>query len=285
MKQATKAEIVLLLVTFVWGAGFPIAKFALQSIGPMYHIGLRFLIATILLCIIFHRKLKELSWSIVKPAFLLSIFLFLCFALQTVGLLYTTASKSGFFSGLSVIIVPFISLFYLKTKIKRKTFLGIIISSIGLFLLSYTGSKFTFNIGDFITILGTVSYGWQLLLTGTYVQKHDATLLAIVQLFFVSIWGFAGAIFFDTFPQNVTPLSFWSLMFSAILCTAFAFWAQTTMQKFTSASHIAIIWTLEPVFGAILSFLLLHEMIGLKGIIGGFLVVFAMIISEIDFVK
>jgi drug/metabolite transporter (DMT)-like permease len=155
----------------------------------------------------------------------------------------------------------------------------------GLFLLSYNGSDFYFNIGDLLTILCSVCYAWQLLFTGTYVQKYHTTLLVIVQLFFVSIFGMIFAAILEPFPSEMSTLSFWSLMFSAVLCTAFAFWMQTTTQKFTPAAHIALIFTMEPVFGALTSFLALGEVIGINGIIGGMFIIAAMLISELQWLK
>ncbi|MFZ5353817.1 MAG: DMT family transporter [Bacillota bacterium] len=282
MKKAIKADLLLFLVTLFWGAGFPITKFALATITPFYHIGFRFFIASILLSIIFHRKLKGLKKDIMMPSFILSVFLFACYALQTIGLQYTTASKSGFFSGLSVLFVPVISIFYLKARLKKNTLIGILMATLGLLLLSYSGDMFSFNIGDFITIISTICYAWQLLFTGNFVKKHDATLLAIVQLFFVSVYGFIGAFIFEPIPSQISILSFNSLLFSAVLCTAFAFWVQTTIQQYTSASHIALVITMEPVFGALTSYLFLGEILGFKGIMGGICIVGAMIVTEIQ---
>jgi len=285
MKKSLKADLALLLVTIFWGAGFPATKIALQTITPYYHIGIRFAVASLLLSLLFYKKLRSLNKSLIKPALILSSLLFATYAFQTVGIQYTTASKSGFFSGLAVLIVPLFSIFYMKTKLELKTIISVVTATLGLFLLSYTGSDFNFNIGDFLTILCSICYAWQLLFTGTYVQKHDATLLAIVQLFFVSLYGMAFAVILEPLPANMSVPSFWSLMFSAVFCTAFAFWMQTTAQKFTAASHIALIFTMEPVFGALTSFLLLNEVLGAKGITGGILIVSAMIISEFQWTK
>jgi len=285
MKKSLRADLILLLVTIFWGAGFPATKIALQTMTPYYHISFRFAIASILLAILFHKKLRKLNKNLVKPALILSSLLFATYALQTVGIQYTTASKSSFFSGLAVLIVPIFSVFYLKATLESKTVISVLTATLGLFLLSYSGSDFGFNIGDILTILCSVCYAWQLLFTGTYVQKHDATLLAIVQLFFVSIWGTIFAIFFEPLPTGISLPSFWSLIFSAVLCTAFAFWVQTTAQRFTPASHIALIFTMEPVFGALTSFLVLGEILGIRGILGGICIIMAMLISELQWTK
>ncbi|MDF2839810.1 MAG: RhaT [Clostridia bacterium] len=283
MNKSQRADVALLLVTIFWGAGFPITKFALQTIPPLYHIGLRFLIAAVLLSIIFFRKFKKIDRSILKPALIMAALLFSTYALQTIGLLYTTASKSAFYSGLAVLFVPIITLVAYRTTINLNTRVSIILAVIGLFLLSYSGTDLSFNMGDFMTLLCSATYAMLLLLTTEYVKHHDATQLSIVQMYIVAIFGFAAALVFERWNTPMSPLSFHSLIFSAVLCTAFAFWMQVTAQKFTSASHVALIFTMEPVFGASISWLLLNERLGLKGFIGGGFIISAMLISEFDF--
>lgn len=283
MNKATKSDLSLLLVTIFWGAGFPITKFALQTIPPLYHIGLRFLIAAVLLSIIFYRKMSKVDKSILKPAATMAVLLFLTYALQTVGLLYTTASKSAFYSGLAVLFVPMLSYIFYKAKMNINTLISIVLAISGLFLLSFSGNVFSFNIGDLMTVLNSLSYAVLLLLTSNYVKEHDPTQLSIVQMYIVAILGFFAAIIFDKWDTPMSLLSFNSLMFSAVLCTAFAFWMQATAQKLTSASHMALIFTMEPVFGAFTAWLLLNENLGLKGFVGGGFIILAMLISEFDF--
>lgn len=284
MNKSQKADLALLLVTVFWGAGFPVTKFALQTIPPLYHIGLRFLIAAVLLSVIFYKKLSGINKSILKPAFIMATLLFATYVLQTIGLLYTTASKSSFYSGLSVLFVPLLSLLFLSQKIHRKTLLSIALATSGLTLLSFTGDVFSFNIGDFLTILNPITYAGLLILTSGYVQEHDATQLAIVEMAIVAVMGLVSAFIFEDWVTPMSLLSFNSLMFSAVLCTAFAFWMQATAQKFTSASHVAIIFTMEPVFGALTSWLLLGERLGVKGLMGGALIIIGMLVAELDFV-
>lgn len=282
MNRSQKADLALLLVTIFWGAGFPITKFALQTIPPLYHIGLRFLIAALLLSVIFYKKMFNIEKSLLKPAVIMASMLFLTYALQTIGLQFTTASKSAFYSGLAVLFVPILTFFIYKTKININTLVSIALAFTGLFLLSFSGDDFSFNIGDLLTILNSLTYAILLLLTSDYVKKHDATQLSIVQMYFVSLFGFATALIFDKWNTSMSLLSFNSLMFSAVLCTAFAFWMQATAQKFTSASHVALIFTMEPVFGAFTSWLLLGEHLGIRGFIGGVFIIFAMLIAELD---
>lgn len=282
MKKSVRADMALFIVTIFWGTGFPATKFALQTISPLYHIGFRFLIAAALLSLIFYKKMIRVDMKIIKPAVYMAVLLYATYVLQTIGLLYTTASKSSFYSGLAVIFVPMISLVVYRAKLNANTIFSVISAFAGLFLLSYAGNDFSFTIGDFMTIMCSAVYAALLLLTSDYVRQYDATQLSIVQMYIVGILGLLSAVLFENWPTNVTPLSFYSLMFSAVFCTAFAFWMQATAQKFTSAAHVALIFTMEPVFGALTSWLILKEHLGVKGFIGGILILSAMIIAEID---
>lgn len=282
MKKSLKADLVLIFVTVVWGAGFPATKFALQTITPMYIIALRFFIASSLLAIIFYKKVKEINWTVIKPGLVLSLLLFFVYVFQTIGMQYTTASKSSFYIGLSVLFVPFFSYFYIKTKLQPKIVISTLVAALGLFLLSYTGNDFSFTKGDFLTIMSAVCCAWHLIFTGIFVQKHDAVLLSVIQMTFVCIFGFMAAFMFESMPSGISMVSFGSLLFMAILCTAFAFLAQTVALKYTTAAHVAIIFVMEPLFGAITASFLLNEVLGIKGVIGGLLIVFAMLMSELD---
>lgn len=282
MKKSLKADLVLIFVTIVWGAGFPVTKFALQTITPMYIIALRFLIASLTLAIIFNKKLKDIDRKVLKPGLILALLLFFTYVFQTIGIQYTTASKCGFYIGLSVLFVPFFSYFYLKTPLQSKIVISTLMAALGLFLLSYTGEDFSFNKGDFLSILSSICCAWHLIFTGIFVTDHDATLLSVIQMAFISLFGLASAFIFEPIPSSISMLSFGSLLFMAVLCTAFAFLAQTVALKYTTATHVAIIFVMEPLFGAIASRFLLNEILGVKGIIGGLLIVIAMLLSELD---
>lgn len=282
MKNSHKADLVLLLVTIVWGAGFPVTKFALQTITPMYIIALRFIIAGALLSVIFYKKLRNIDKNIMKPSLILALLLFATYVFQTIGMQYTTASKAGFFIGMAVIFVPFFSYLFLKTKIQQRIIISTLIAALGLFLLSFEGNSLSFNKGDFLMILSATCCAWHLIFSSVFVEKHDAVLLSLLHMLFVSIFGFTAAFTFETFPKHISAISFGSLLFMAILCTAFGFLVQIVALKYTTATREAIIFTMEPVFGALTSWILLKEQLGVKGLIGGVLIVSAMLLSEIN---
>lgn len=274
----------LITVVFFWGAGFPAIKYASESFTPLYQIALRFLIATIVLAALFYKKLKLIDKKLFIKGAKLSVFLFIVYFASVTGMQYTSASKASFYCCLSVIIVPFFAKLILKATIQRKTYLCIIICTIGLYLVAFSGDS-TFNRGDFLCIMCSFAFAAQIVLTEKYIEDTDTSLLTIVQMFCVSIIGFIIAIIFDDLPSSVTSRSVFSLVFMGVFCTAFAFWMQTTCQRFTSSTEIAIVFTLEPIFGAVMSYLLLDDALGAKGVIGGIFIIISLLLSELDINK
>lgn len=287
MREYEKEKIgifLLIIVTFLWGAGYPAIEFANKSIMPIYQIAFRFLIAGIILSILFIKKIKQINKEVLKTSFILSIPLFILYFLSVVGIKYTTASRASFYCCLAILIVPFISFFILKTVINKKSCLCIAICVVGILLVSFSNEgNLGLNLGDILCLMCSVSFAFHIVLTEKLLKEKDATLITMVQMYFVSLIGFFIAPFFEEFPSNVVPISIYSLIFMGILCTAFAFWVQTHCLKFISSTKVAMIFTLEPVFGASISWIVLGQSLNLKGIIGGILIVISLILSELNF--
>ncbi|HBB29019.1 MAG TPA: hypothetical protein DC000_07195 [Clostridiales bacterium] len=272
----------LVFVVMFWGAGFPLIKFASESITPLYQIGFRFLIASIFLGLIFFKKLKNIDKKVLKSSFILSIALFFVFLCTVFGMQYTTSTNASFFCCLAILIVPFLSRIFLKEKIKAKSIVCIVICFVGLYLVSFSGGT-KFNIGDLLCLGSSLSFAVQIILTEVFVKDCDTDLLTVLEMFFVSIYGLIAAVIFEPFPMMVTTKSVLSLLFIAFFCTCFAFYMQTKCQKFLSSTQISIIFTLEPLFGVLMSSILLSETLGINGIFGGILIIIALFVSEVNF--
>ena len=130
--KGIQAEIYLLGIVVIWGSTFAIIKGILDQIMPFTFLAYRFFWAAFILGLIFWKRLKNINKMILKKGSLIGIFLFLGYTFQTVGLKYTTATKAGFITGLSVILVPIISHFFIREKISKNSILGVILAFIGL---------------------------------------------------------------------------------------------------------------------------------------------------------
>lgn len=282
--KGIQAEIYLLGIVVIWGSTFAIIKGILDQILPFTFLAYRFFLATFVLYIIFWKRSKNINKIILKKGSLIGIFLFLGYAFQTVGLKYTTATKTGFITGLSVVLVPIISYFFIKEKIYRNSVIGVILAVTGLWFLNYNNS-FNFNLGDFLVLLCAVSFALHIISVGLYTKKLDYVLLVIVQLATVFVLSLLMALFFERPEIHLTYSShvWWAIILTGVFATALAFYMQNRFQRYSTATKTAIIFSGEPIFAAVFAYLLLGEKVGLIAWIGGLLIIFGMIISQSKF--
>ena len=282
--KGIQAEIYLLGIVIIWGSTFAIIKGILDQILPLTFLAYRFFLAAFVLSVIFWKRLKNIDNIILRKGWLIGVFLFLGYTFQTVGLKYTTATKTGFITGLSVVLVPVISYFFIKEKINRNSVIGVIFAVIGLWFLNYN-SNFSFNFGDFLVLLGAVSFAMHIISVGLYAKKVDYVPLVIVQLATVFVLCLLMAIIFER-PALHLSYSFniwWAIILTGIFATALAFYMQNRFQRYSTATKTAIIFSGEPIFAAVFAYFLLGEKVGLIAWAGGLLIIFGMIISQSKF--
>lgn len=283
MSKEFKADLSLLLVTVFWGASFPIMKFALKDIGPLTLVVFRNGFGAILLSIIFYKRFRNINMKVIKGAMLIGLSLLVGCIFQFVGLLHTTSSKSVFITGLNVVFVPIIVSIIYRKKPDLKTIIGIILSIIGLSLISLN-NDFSINIGDILTLLGALVFSFQILFVDKYGKDVDVLLLTCLELWVVGIVGLAPAIWFEGLHMNLNTFSIGALIFTTVFCTAIAMCVQNKMQPYTNPTHAAIIYLAEPVFGAIFS-VLVGDVLSKRGLIGCVLIFIGMLVVSIKLNK
>ena len=279
--KGIQAEIYLLGIVIIWGSTFAIIKGILDQILPLTFLAYRFFLAAFVLYVIFWKRSKNINKTILKKGFIIGIFLFLGYAFQTVGLKYTTAIKAGFITGLSVVLVPIISHFFIKEKINRNSVIGVIFAFIGLWFLNYS-SSLSFNLGDFLVLLCAISFAMHIISVGLYTKKMDYVPLVIVQLTTVFVLCLLIAIIFErpALHLSYSPNVWWSIVLTGVFATALAFYMQNRFQRYSTATKTAIIFSGEPIFSAMFAYLLLGEKVGLIAWIGGLLIILGMIVSQ-----
>lgn len=291
IKNRWIADLILLLVAFVWGTTFVLVESAIVFLPPFLFNSIRFLFASfslLLILLIFYRRLLQtIDWKLIGAGILLGIWLFSGYLFQTVGLIYTTSSKAGFITGLSVVLVPLFSYFLLKQRISRNALLGVILATFGLYLLTF-GDVTGVNLGDLLVLFCAISFALQIVCTGKY-APHFATLtLAFVQIMTVAVLSSLGAIitgeWFVLAEQPLLllePVVLFALLICAIPATAFAFVAQTELQKYTTPTRVALIFATEPVFAAITDTWWNGRWLSIIGITGCLFILGGMILAEL----
>lgn len=273
-----KAELGLLFVAFIWGVTFTTVKSALSGITPLFFLAIRFAIAFAFLALVYWRKWKTLNQSTLLAGLLIGLFLFAGYALQTVGLKYTTASNAGFITGLSVVLVPVFTVFLTRKAPPFACCLGVIMAVVGLGLLSF-GDSLSLNKGDLLVLGCAVAYALHIIMVGIYAPRFDPALLTVIQIGFVAVASAIGGVLTEPLPRQLNEAVWFALLFTAIPATSLAFLIQNQLQRFTSANRTAIILTMEPVFAALSGVLLLNEVLTGRSLAGCALILSGMLIS------
>lgn len=288
MKTQLKADLSLIIVTLCWGVSYYLMDVSLGDMDAFTLNAHRFIGAFVVAAILANRKLKTVTKETLKYALLIGLTLIFVYAGATFGVKYTTLSNSGFICGLTVIFVPMIEMTVFKKKPQRKIFIAVTMSLIGIMLLTLK-DDFSLNManlkGDLLCLSGAFAYGVDLVLTEKAVshEKVDAFQLGIFQLGVTGVFMLILAIIFEQPHLPTTPTIWGSVIFLSIFCTGLAFIIQAVAQQYTPASHVGIIFTLEPVFAAIVAFAFAGEVLTAKSYLGAVIMTAALFVTEIDF--
>jgi len=277
----TKAELFLLSITFIWGSTFAVSKFLLGFITPLAYIGIRFTIATVLFSLMFSRDIRALTRGAALKGGILGALLFLGFAVQTIGLQYTTASKSAFITGMMVVFTPICQLFIERRAPRLGNIVGVVLVTIGLYLLtSPAGSEF--NIGDALNLVGAFMFALYIVYLDMFSKDHNTIQLTFMQFISTAILGVATAGAFEQVVAHFSNESLLALMYLAVFATVIALYIQTRYQKDSTPTRAAVIFSVEPVIAAAFAYLLLGEVIGILGVIGGGVIIAGLLVSELS---
>ena len=272
------ADIGLLYAAAIWGATFYMVKGVLNHITPLGLLGYRFMLAALLLLPVMMLQ-KRRPFAGLKHGLSLGFFLWLIYVPQTIGLQYTTASNSGFITGLFIVFVPLFGLLFFRKLPSIVKLLSILIAVTGLWIL--TGGIHGMNRGDALTLLAAMGYAVHILLADRSMKGGlDPVALSFQQFLFVGVFSFIAGWVFGV-PVGCHDRSAWGvIIFLAVFPTILAFLVQLVAQRFTSPIKVALIFSMEPVFAAIFAWTLGGEPFVLHRAAGGLLIVLAMMLSE-----
>jgi len=291
LKRVLFADSALLGITFVWGTTFIIVQNILNQLTPLTFNAWRFFFAALFLIswqFFTSKKRKSAnvlySWKLIGSGALLGGFLFAGYVCQTIGLLYTSASNAAFITGLSVVLVPIFSAILLRNAPHKAAVIGVIFAAVGLFFLTTRG-QFSLNKGDVIVLVSAVTFALHIIFTAKVTEQFNSLSLTIVQLAFVALFAFITGYIFEggeafnfhiLFQGDVIIV----VLFMALFATAFAFLLQTALQKETPATHVGIIYIMEPVFAAWTSVLFQNARFGPSELTGSLLILLGMLLAE-----
>lgn len=290
--QTWQADLLLLLVAAIWGATFPVVKNAtLPSAGavPTYwFLATRFTVAALIVAAAAWPRIMRAPLRTWGAGGFIGLFLFAGYAFQTFGLSLTTASQAGFITGLSVVLVPVVALFWLRRPPARNAWWGVALATVGLAALSLN-ADLRLTLGDLLLLGCAFSFAMHIASVARYAGPHDPVALTLVQILVAAvlawIFHFAGT---GALTPGVEGVQWWgasamvwpAVLICATLATAGAFFLQNVLQPYTTPTHTALIFATEPVFAALFAWLLAGETLTLRGYVGGALILIGMIVAE-----
>jgi len=286
-KEILMADILLVGVAFIWGAGIPMSALLAREITPLWAVALRMLLAAFFLILMFPQKIitsTRRDWAIssVLTAVLTGVFISLTF-----GLVYSTASKQAFIGGLNVIMVPLFVWAIYKTKPSSWIFAGAAVTTAGLLVMGFTPGM-EFNFGDFLSFIMAIFYAFQVLAAGFGARRVEPLRLVALHIIMLAAVMTLLAVIFEPLPDlRSFSTNIWStLLFVSLGNTVLCFIIQFKAQRITSESHVAVIFSLEGLFGYMVAVLSGQDPFHLQGAIGGMLIIAGMLVTESEiFIK
>jgi len=290
MSKEIKSVFILLLTAAIWGLAFVAQRVGMDHMGAFTFNGIRFALGSIsLLPVIYFFGKKsnneeeridaDLKTTLVS-GIIAGCILFIAASLQQVGLMYTTAGKAGFITSLYIVLVPIYGIF-LKQKTHYTTWIGAVISVIGLYLLSIN-ETFTIEYGDRLEIIGAFFWAAHIQVIGTFVKKVDAIKLSSVQFAVCAILSMITAFIFEDVDFSGIQNALVPLFYGGVMSAGVAYTLQAVGQKYAKPSHAAIALSMEAVFAAIGGIFLLQETLPMKGYFGCALMLAGMLITQTE---
>ncbi len=276
----------LVLVTMSWGMSNILMTFCLEEMGEMTLNAYRFLGAFILIGAVMFKRIRHVNRETIKASLVLSVLIFVVYALNTYGIQYTSVSNAGFLIALSVLFTPIISIFVKKKMPEKKLFIIALACTVGIGLMTLD-SHLRMAFGDILCLLCALVCGFYLVFNEIFVKRDevDAFQTGVYELGFAGVWFAILAFVMEKPVLPHSPTAWGCLLFLTLFSTGFAFIAQSIAQQYTDASRVGVIYTLEPVFSRIGARLVLHEMLIPRAIVGELILIVSMIAMEVDFGK
>lgn len=277
MKTSRLALWSLVSVAAMWGVAFVVMKPAIEQQPFFDFLAIRFTIAAAIMLVIKPKVVLAIKGKMLAVGAVLGIMLGLAYITQTIALEMTTAAITGFLTGTYVVLTPVLGWIIFRRKVGVKVAIGALLALIGLGLISITGV--TIEVGQIWGIICAVLYALHIVGLGRFSSGLDSYALTFVQLLFVAVVCWIGAL--PDGYQGPPTVDVWlAVLFTAIFATVIGFFVQTWAQARMEPARVAIILTLEVIFTAVVSVAVGQEVLAFKTIIGGAFMVAAMVIVE-----
>lgn len=277
--------VVLILTTIVWGTTFTVTKSSMTTVPPLYFLAWRFSFASLALLLLNIRRLGSITRSEWKGGLTLGLTMTAGFVAQTVGLVYSTASKGGFITGLAVVLVPLLGALLFRRRLSPRILCAVLVAATGLALLSLDfDAGLRLNRGDIWLFACALSFALNILFLGIYAPRCRVTVLSFTQVTFVGINCWLATLILEQ-PVPISGSLWAGIIYLGLFATVFTTIGQAWGQRIINPERAALVFTLEPVFAALFAMVLLGERLSSQGLVGSGLILAGIVIAELASVR
>lgn len=273
-------RLALLTTAVIWGSSFVILKNAIDGLGVMWVLAMRFTISAVLLLALAGKRLRSMSRASVRGSVLIGVCLAAAYIVQTYGLKYTTPGKNAFITTTYCVMVPFLAWLVYKRKPGLHNVAAAVLCVAGIGFVALDAGFGEVNTGDVLTIFSGVFYALQIILMEQYISGCDSLSVSAVEFSTAAVICLVGTFAFEGTPVMPASGQIFAVLYLAVMCTALCFFLQAWGMKYTPSSTAAMIMTLEAVFGTIFSVILYHEQVTPRLLAGFALIFVAVVLSE-----
>lgn len=280
-KKATLGKLALLATAIIWGSSFVVLKSSLDSMGTLWVLSVRFIVAALLLGLAAGKRLWHVSKRCLKGSVMMGLCLAVAYIVQTYGLMYTTPGKNAFLTAAYCVLTPFLAWAIYKRRPGKMALVAAFLCISGVGLVALNEGLGQVNIGDVLTLCCGVFYALQIIMLENYRDSGNAITISAIQFAAGAVICLAGALIFEPVPTAISSRAFWELAYLSVMCTAVCFFLQAWGARTVSSSVTAIIMSLESVFGVLTSVIFYGEKVIGKMLLGFALIFMAVIVSEV----
>lgn len=273
-------RLALLTTAVIWGSSFVILKNAIDGLGVMWVLAMRFTISAVLLLALAGKRLRSMSRASVRGSVLIGVCLAAAYIVQTYGLKYTTPGKNAFLTTTYCVMVPFLAWLVYKRKPGLHNVAAAVLCVAGIGFVALDAGFGEVNTGDVLTVFSGVFYALQIILMEQYISGCDSLSVSAVEFSTAAVICLVGTFAFEGTPVIPASGQIFAVLYLAVMCTALCFFLQAWGMKYTPSSTAAMIMTLEAVFGTIFSVILYHEQVTPRLLAGFALIFVAVVLSE-----
>ncbi|MGM9991687.1 MAG: DMT family transporter [Candidatus Bruticola sp.] len=271
----------LLATAAVWGVSFMVMKDVQEMIPMNYILAIRFGVAAIGLSYFLYKERDKFNWTLVKHGFIVGTFLYFAYAVQSYGLYFTTVSKNAVYSGLYVVLVPFMAWVIYRERIPIPVYLAAFLCFFGVFLIAGPISAEAFNYGDTLSLIGAFLFAAHMIAVARCSQTSELLPLCCLQFVFASAWGWIFAFSGKPFPSHLTPAAWGGLAWLAIMATLVAITMMNMGIKYVNPTVTAIIFSTESLFACLCGVLIKNDPMNGRIALGIALIFLSLVFSQI----